>query len=162
MKRSIMIVFAIFAISFSAVLWADDAQDIRDLIMKESTSCQKADVAAILSCYAPEPVLYWQFTDDPEDVLVWINGSDDLRKNYAEKMPKMDIVEPTLEIRHISIKGDKAVAVSRHWTTVNNLTMGTHHSMWMVSKIKGKWLITSAIVVKADLPNVLQMYAPKQ
>ena len=99
MKRSIVIFSFLLLLFYSAVIRADDAQDIRDLIMKESTSCKKADVAAILSCYAPGVTMYWQFTDDPEDVLVWING---------------------------------------------------------------KWLITSAIIVKADLPYVLQTYAPKQ
>ena len=163
MKRSIMIVFAIFALAFSAVLWADDAQDIRDLIMKESVSCKKADVEAIMSCYAQGFVGYWQLSDNPEDIFVFINGLDDLRTNYALKMQKQENIEPTSEVRHVSIKGDKAVAVSRHWKIVNNYPMGTHHTMWMVAKIKGQWLITYFIAdVKSDLPNVLQFYAPKQ
>jgi hypothetical protein len=162
MKRSIVIFSVLFSLLSSGVLLADDAQDIRDLIIRENVSFKKADINAIVSCYSTNPAIYWQITDDPEDILLYVNGEKELRSIYAAAAKKQNNVEPTCEVRHVSIRGDKAVAVTRHWKTVNNYPMGTHHSMWMLTKTGGKWLITSAIVVKSDLPDVLQRYAPKQ
>ena len=162
MKRFVALFAVIAYFVVSAPAWADDAQDIRNLIIKENVSCLKADAESIVSCYAPGVTIYWQFSDDPEDVLLYVNGLDELRTIYAAEAKKQASIEPRCEVRHVSIRGDKGVAVSRHWKIVNNYPMGTHHSMWMVAKIKGQWLITSAIVVKSDLPNVLQRYEPKQ
>ena len=143
MFRTISIPLLVIYIAFSAPTWADDAQEIRDLITKENISCQKGDIVAIMSCYAPDYVMYIQSATNPDDILVAINGSNDLRTNYAEKGKD----KLSLEIRHVSIKGDKAVAIARY---LSNTPIGSHHTIWMVAKIEGKWLITSAIVTPTD------------
>lgn len=131
---------------------ADDAQDIRELIIKENVSHHKGDVNEIMSCYAPDAIIYWQMSDNPEDILIAYVGSEEIRKNYAENAKKRENTEPSCEVRHVNVNGNCAVAVSRHWKVGEVYPLeGTHHSQWTLKKIGGAWKITSATAgVKRD------------
>ncbi|MBN1293731.1 MAG: DUF4440 domain-containing protein [Candidatus Latescibacteria bacterium] len=131
---------------------ADDAQDIRDLIIKESVGHHKGDTEQIMLCFAPDAILCWQMTDDPEDLLIWAAGLKEIREKYASRAHKRENIDPTLEVRHVHVYGDNAVAVSRHWKMgESDIIEGTHHSVWMLKKINGQWKISCAIAaVKRD------------
>jgi hypothetical protein len=144
-------------IAFSSPTWADDEQDIRNLIKREHESSLKGDIAAVMSCFAPGYVMYMQHSDDPrdigfamylhgsddpDDIVVQINGFEELR-SYVEKNAQSTAPVIILEIEHVSIKGDKAVATARYRYTIT--IMPRDRTIWMVSKVDGKWLITSSV-----------------
>jgi hypothetical protein len=146
MFRMICISLIYIFIGISTPAWADDEQDIRELISKAFESGMKGDISAIISCYAPGYVMYIQRSADPNDMVVQINGFEEFRSYFEKNAPKIpDGIK--LEILHVSIKGDKAVATTRY-----NITPMPSRNMWMVSKVDGKWLIASNVTT-IDLPS---------
>jgi ketosteroid isomerase-like protein len=151
MFRMICISLIYIFIGISTPAWADDEQDIRDLITKANELGMKGDIAAIMSCFAPGYVMYTQRSADPNDIVVQINGSDEFRSMF-EKNAQKTLPGIKLEILHVSIKGDKAVATTRYLIAGNTTPIPSQRNMLMVGKVDGKWLITSNITT-VDLPS---------
>ena len=154
----IMIALFCFALFTCSVLGQEEeAKKVRDLLIKEMTSCMKGDVQQILSCYADDIFVgYYAMTENPQDWAVWIDKKEELTK-YAEShkgRPEIAAKHPDWqhinEVRHVNVKGDHAIAVTNHLTIMyddkaREDIINEHQSVWLLTRSKGSWKITNFI-----------------
>jgi hypothetical protein len=151
---------AVVTLVLTAPAWAgesEDAQKVRALLYKEQDSVMEGDQERLLSCYAPDFVGYLAGGEGPELWQVGIVGLDSLRSLYAAKttdnpswLKRHPEVRYLNEVLHISIKDDRAIALTQHWsslpdTTARETLNGMHQSVWMLAKVKGEWKIRAFV-----------------
>lgn len=153
-------IIAVVALVLRVPAWAgesEDVQKVRALLYKEQDSYLQGDTERLLSCYAPDFVGYQANGEGPELWRVGIVGLDSLRSRYAADaatapswLKRHPEVQYGNEVVHISVKDDRAIALTQHWsslpdTTARETRNGIHQSVWMLAKVKGEWRITGFI-----------------
>jgi len=161
-----------------------DEQAVRKVLNRELKGALTGNPEQVLSCYADDYVGYMAWTDsvsvsqlltvgnriiaDPEDWTIFISSPQELKEYSArfrggpERMAKYKKKYPgaahSNEIRSVTLKGDHAIAVSKHWTTIPNPSKQQKlrwemRTVWMIDKINGQWKISRAIsgVVRAQI-----------
>ncbi len=99
--------------------------------------------------------------NDPEEWAVSISTPDELRKYASQNLSKTprsleDFIakhpdwKGGQQIRHVHVKGDHALAIARYWSKTPDLEnretiYGERRTVWLLSRIKGEWKITSWI-----------------
>jgi len=182
--RYVFIVMLVIAVAGTAAAQVSrDEQAIREVLNRELKGALTGDVEQIKSAYAPDYVGYMALTDSisvsqlitdgntfvthPEDWTIFVSSPKELQayaenfrtapKRHAEYMKKYPGSTHSNEIRSVTIKGNHALAVSRHWTTIPNPARQQKirwemRTVWMIDKINGEWKISRAIggIVRAQ------------
>lgn len=158
MFMHIPVITAIILALFTSA-WAGesaDVQQVRALLYKEQQSYIKGDVDQLVSCYAPDFVGHGG-GPDPAIWQVGIIGLDSLRTQYggsAKKAAAWWARHPEWdggsEVLHVHVKGDRAIALTKHWGSVPDSTaretiFNTHQTVWLLAKRNGEWKITAFI-----------------
>lgn len=133
-----------------------DVQQVRDLLYKEQDSYMKGDVDQLVSCYAPDFVGHG-WGPDPGIWRVDVVGLDSLRAGYganaaraAEWLARHPEMDGGNEVIHVHVKGDRAIALTKHWSSVPDSTarrnlFHKHQTVWLLARRDGAWKITSFI-----------------
>lgn len=136
---------------------SEETQQVRDLLYKAKRGWYDGDATLVTSCFA-EGAVWYQAMDNPEIWSIVAAGLDSLRamqsdanvKNGAQTWASHPQWRRDHEVLHIQIKGDYAVATTQHWewkpdpVARENLYWESK-VIWMLSKIKGEWKVTSVI-----------------
>jgi len=183
--RYLLVILLIVAVSGTATAQVSrDEQAVRELLNRELKGALTGNVEQIKSAYAPDYVGYTAWTDSlsvsqlitdgntvvvyPEDWTIFVSSPQELNTyaenfrgvternaKYLEKYPR---AVHSNEIRKVTVKGDHAIAVTKHWTTVPNPARQEKirwegRTVWMIDKIQGEWKISRAInsVVRAQM-----------
>lgn len=157
MFKRIPIIAAITLCLLTSV-WAGESEEgqIRALLCKEVDSWFKGDPDQIISCYAPNFVGYAAKYGGTEAWEVSVGSLDSLRQlvsasvQLAANFAKHPNWSHSREILHVHIKDDHAVALLHQEavipdTTARETTTDVWEDVFMLTKIKGEWKITSAI-----------------
>ena len=161
-----------------------DEQAVREVLSRELRGALTGNVEDIKSAYSPDYVGYMALTDsisvsqmivygntfvtNPEDWTIFVSTPQELNEyaenfrgvpeRHAEYFKKYPGSSHSNEIRSVKVRGNHAIAVSRHWTTIPNPTKQQKlrwemRTVWMLDKIRGEWKISRAIagVVRAQI-----------
>lgn len=156
MFPSVVVAILIASITATRAAESKDVQQVRELLYKEQESYIKGDVDQLVSCFAPDFVAHGG-GPDPEIWRVMIVGLDSLKAQYgggatraAAWLARHPELESGNEVLHVHVKGDRAIALTKHWSSVPDSTarqtiFQKHQTVWMLAKREGAWKITSFI-----------------
>ena len=140
---------------FDQIKNSKDIEAVRMVVMREIEGVLKGNTEQINSCYDADNFVGYYVDPDPKKWIIGIVGRDDLQKNYivyhkgyAEKLKKNPGILHSAEIQHVNIKGNNALAVSKHCTITPDIKKGNTtstdiESVWLLKRNeKGEWKIT--------------------
>jgi len=185
MSRFLSFLTFIVCLSFSMTAFCDEAGDIRqvrNVITRYEDGVFTGDAQKIISCFAPDFVAYSTVTDslsmytfrgdspyfDPDFWYVTGIGPEFIRKHaerfttYPEKLRNNPDYRHVTTISHVSVNGDRALAVTSHkrmWRDLDARETVTreHRTVWMLSRIRGEWKVTSYISPITWYQSVMKM-----
>ena len=190
-RKVIIIIFIVCIALFTCVWcsWADEAADIeqvKKVLYRYEEGVFGGDAKKIKSCFASDFVAYGIIADsltfytfqggnsyiDPEDMYVVGIGADFIQKHaeqfsyYPEYLKKHPDYIHTTKVSHVHVNGTKAFAVTRHlrrWNDENarENIFREHRTVWMLSKTREEWKVTSFIGPVTSLQSVLKMRPPR-
>lgn len=156
MFTSVVVTILLASITATWAAESKDVQQVQDLLYKEQDSYMKGDVNQLVSCYAPDFVAHG-WGPDPEIWGVGIIGLDSLRAQYgagatrsAAWLARHPEVASGNEVVHVHVKGDRAIALTKHWSSIPDSTaretiFQKHQTVWLLARRDGAWKITSFI-----------------
>ena len=173
-RKFFIIILALFYLAVSAIVLADEAEDIqkiKELLHRYEDGVWNGEPEKIISCFDPSFVVYGALDDsvsmfmlrgdhhniiDPEDWDVLAAGPDIIREHAEAFKGRPDWVakhpdyKHGMEVRHVNVMDDHAIAVWRIWRswtdeTARETVRTESRTVWMLTRIRGEWKTTSWI-----------------
>ncbi|GAH36233.1 unnamed protein product [marine sediment metagenome] len=179
-RKLFILIFVLSCLALSASVFADEKAEnkknvelVREVVTREIESGPEGDAEKYISCYhGPSFVQYRIYTTkdpkNPNNLWITSAGPDAVRasaENLKKQKSRLD-EHPELyyyyEVQHVHVMGDNAIAVPTFWQIMPDQEkrerfFHTHQTLYMLTKIKGEWKITSKISHMTSSDEIVKM-----